>query len=92
MSTCKTCRFWYPAGDPDIKHDWAPGICRRRSPQVDPSNSNKWPTTYTLEWCGEHEEKPVPEPVMVPEGFDPRPGALNRYCPPGKPTDPAWWR
>ena len=93
MSTCETCRFWWPQDICASTPDYRPGICRRRSPQTGLPNSSNWPTTYTLEWCGEHEKKPSAEPVLLPEGFDPKPGAINRVPgPQGKPTDPEWWR
>lgn len=92
MSTCETCRFWWPQDTTAKTPDYRSGICRRRSPQVDPTNFNKWPTTYTLDWCGEHEEKARQKPVLVPEGFEPKPGAANVVDrlprPLGKATEP----
>lgn len=52
--TCGTCRFW----DGDRYSD---GECHRHAPSSDPQGERMyiWPRTYSNQWCGEYEAKPV---------------------------------
>ena len=66
---CGTCRFW----EPDISHkpEVFEGECHIRAPQVvtDPDGATPfrrrhtvWPRTLHIDWCGEHEPKPIDKP------------------------------
>lgn len=79
--TCKTCPYWYNAGDED-------GECRKRAPithappNLENANSTYyvvwWPTTWAKEWCGEHPDFPAYiAATRNPGNFSPSP-ALPR--------------
>ena len=60
---CGTCRFW----EPNLKSTSINGECHIRSPQVvadadreEPQTA--WPRTLHIDWCGEHEPKPIDKP------------------------------
>ncbi len=63
-NTCETCRFWQP--DITYKPKSFQGECHIRSPKVvadaDGKPQTAWPRTLHIDWCGEHEPKPIDKP------------------------------
>ncbi len=71
-NTCETCRFWQPNISQATPIN---GECHIRPPQVVTNAGGEtllparhldilaaWPYTLHIDWCGEHEPKPIDKP------------------------------